>query len=81
MKLNPTKCAFSIESGKFLGFMIHHRNIEVNLAKAQAIVDLQPPYTVKEIHRLTKMVTTFSQFVFRSTNKCFLFFQALKDKG
>ena len=24
MKLNPTKCAFRVSSGKFLGFMISH---------------------------------------------------------
>ena len=32
MKLNPAKCAFGVESGKFLGFMVNHRGIEVNLA-------------------------------------------------
>ncbi len=31
MKLNPEKCAFRVESGKFLGFMITHRRIEDNL--------------------------------------------------
>ena len=49
MKLNPTKCTFSVESGKFLGFMVNNRGIEVNPVKAQAIVDLQPPRTIKEV--------------------------------
>ena len=30
MKLNPSKCAFGVASGKFLGFMISQRGIEVN---------------------------------------------------
>jgi len=33
MRLNPEKCAFSVEGGKFLGFMLTHRGIEANLEK------------------------------------------------
>ena len=31
MKLNPSKCAFGVVSGKFLGFMVSQRGIEANL--------------------------------------------------
>ena len=81
MNLNPTKCAFGVESGKFLGFMVNHRGIEVNPVKAQAIVDLLPPRTTKEVQRLTRMIAALSQFVSKSTNKCFPFFQPFKGKG
>ncbi|KAI5352561.1 hypothetical protein L3X38_005452 [Prunus dulcis] len=30
MRLNPTKCAFGVASGKFFGFMISQRGIEAN---------------------------------------------------
>ena len=30
MKLNPAKCAFGVSVGKFLGFMVIQRGIEVN---------------------------------------------------
>ena len=30
MKLNPSKCVFSVASGKFLGFMVSQRGIEAN---------------------------------------------------
>ena len=33
MKLNPTKCAFGMTSGKFLGFMVSQRGIEANPKK------------------------------------------------
>ena len=33
MKLNPNKCAFGVTAGKFLGFMVSQRGIEVNLEK------------------------------------------------
>ena len=49
MKLNPNKCAFGVTAGKFLGFMVFKRGIEVNPEKIRAIVELEPPMTVKEV--------------------------------
>ena len=49
MKLNPSKCAFEVTAGKFLGFMVSQRGIEVNLEKVRAIMELAPPKTVKEV--------------------------------
>ena len=31
LRLNASKCSFSVGSGKFLGYMVTHRGIEVNL--------------------------------------------------
>ena len=39
MKLNPTKCAFGVSVGRFLGFMMTHRGIEANPAQIQAILE------------------------------------------
>ena len=33
MKLNPSKCVFGVMIGKFLGFMVSQRGIEVNPKK------------------------------------------------
>ena len=30
LKMNPLKCAFGVTSGKFLGFIVHQRGIEVD---------------------------------------------------
>ena len=49
MKLNPSKCAVGVSSGKFLGFMVSHRGIEANPDKIQAILDMKPPQNVKEV--------------------------------
>ena len=38
MKLNPSKCAFGVFSGKFLGFMVSQRGIEANPEKVRAIL-------------------------------------------
>ena len=31
LRLNASKCSFGVNSGKFLGYMITHQGIEVNL--------------------------------------------------
>ena len=49
MKLNLNKCVFRVTVGKFLGFMVSHRGIEVNPKKIRAIMELAPPKTIKEV--------------------------------
>ncbi|GKV10972.1 hypothetical protein SLEP1_g22265 [Rubroshorea leprosula] len=43
IRLNLAKCVFSVESRKFLGFMVSRRGIEVNLEKIKAIKEIEPP--------------------------------------
>ena len=78
MKLNPSKCAFGVSSGKFLGFMVSHRRIEANLDKIQAILDMKPPQNVKEVQSLTGRVAAFNRFVSKVIDKCLPFFRVLK---
>ena len=49
MKLNPSKCVFKVTAGKFLGFMLSQRGIEVNPEKVWAILKLEPPRIVKAV--------------------------------
>ena len=49
IKLNPSKCAFGVASGKFLGFMVSHRGIEANPEKIKAILDMKSPQNIKEV--------------------------------
>ena len=78
MKLNISKCAFGVYSGKFLGFMVSQRDIEANPDKIKAILEMQPPRTTKEIQRLMGRVAALNRFVSRSTDKCLPFFKILK---
>ena len=75
--LNASKCSFSIVSGKFLGYMVTHRGIEVNLDQVKAINSLQSPRNPKEVHKLIGMTAALNQFVSRSAEKCRPFFQLL----
>ena len=49
LRLNASKCSFGIGSGKFLGYMVTHREIKVNPDQIQAINSLQPPWNPKEV--------------------------------
>ena len=46
---NASKCSFSVSSRKFLGYMITHWGIEVNLDQTRAINDLHPPRNPKGV--------------------------------
>ena len=50
MKLNPTKCAFGVFAGKFLGFIVNSRIIEANPDKIKSVLDMQPPQTLKKFN-------------------------------
>ena len=49
LRLNTSKCSFGVGSRKFLGYMVTHRGIEVNLNQIKAIKSLQPPRNPKEV--------------------------------
>ncbi|PKI75946.1 hypothetical protein CRG98_003680 [Punica granatum] len=78
MKLNPEKCAFRMQSGKFLGFMINQQGIETNLEKVPTILYMASPRNVHEVQKLTGRLTALNRFLTRSGDKCYPFFQALK---
>jgi hypothetical protein len=78
MKLNPAKCAFRVSYGKFLGFTVSQRGIEANPKKVKAVLEIQPPRTIKELQQLTGRIAALNQFISRSTNKCLPFFRILR---
>ena len=40
LRLNASKCLFGVGSGKFLGYMVTHRGIEVSLDQIRAVNSL-----------------------------------------
>jgi len=69
MKLNPEKCVFGVEAGKFLGFMLTERGIEANPNKCAAIIEMRSSATVKEVQQLTERMATLSRFLLASGDK------------
>ena len=63
LRMNPLKCTFGVSSGKFLGFLVHSRGIDVDLAKATAIATLRPSATVKELKSFLGKVSYIRRFI------------------
>ena len=53
MKLNPSKCAFGVSAGRFLGFMVAQRRIEANPAQLKAILESPASASRKGVQQLT----------------------------
>jgi hypothetical protein len=49
LKLNPTKCSFSVLVGQLLRFLVSTRGIEDNPEKIQAIVTMEKPMKLHKI--------------------------------
>ena len=79
MKLNPSKCAFGVTVGKFLGFIVFQRGIETNPDKIWAKIEMAPLGNVKEVQRLNSKVAALNRFVSRAMDKCLPFFHTLKN--
>ncbi|KAL0437552.1 UNVERIFIED_CONTAM: Retrovirus-related Pol polyprotein from transposon [Sesamum radiatum] len=78
LKLNPAKCAFRVRGGRFLGFMVTQRGIEVNPLKIKAIIDMKAPTCLNEAQKLTWRIAALSGFIYKSANKSLPFFKMLR---
>ena len=70
LRLNASKCSVGVGSGKFLGYMVTHRGIEVNPNQIKAINDLKLSRNAKEVQKLTGMIAALNQFISRSADRC-----------
>lgn len=49
LKMNPLKCAFGVSAGKFLGFIVHERGIEIDPSKIEAIKKIEAPQCKRDM--------------------------------
>ena len=63
LKMNPLKCAFRVSAGKFLGFFVHQRGIDVDPARASAITTMKPPTTYKELKSFLRKLSYIRRFI------------------
>ncbi|KAL0462137.1 UNVERIFIED_CONTAM: hypothetical protein Slati_0101300 [Sesamum latifolium] len=78
LKLNLAKCAFGVQGGRFLGFMVTQRGIEANPLKIKAIIDMKAPTCLNEAQRLTRRIAALSRFISKSAEKSLPFFKTLR---
>ena len=82
LRLNASKCSFGVGSGKFLGYMVTYKGIEVNPDQIKVINSLQLPRNPKEVQKFTEMTAALNRFISRSTDRCRPYFLLMnKWKG
>ncbi|CAL8164311.1 unnamed protein product [Prunus armeniaca] len=78
LKMNPKKCVFGVQTGNFLGFLIHQRGIDKN--KAKSIIEALPPRNKKELQSLLGKIKFLRRFISNSAWKIQPFSSLLKLK-
>jgi len=78
LRLNANKCAFGVKVGKFLGYLITNRGVEVNLDQIKAVKRLKPPSNPKEVQVLTSMLAALNRFISKFADHYRPFYQLLK---
>ncbi|GKV28093.1 hypothetical protein SLEP1_g37184 [Rubroshorea leprosula] len=68
-----------IVTRKFLGYVVSKKGIQVNPNKVQAVQQMEPPKTVKDVQRLTGRLVALHRFIAKSTERCLPFFKALRE--
>ena len=61
--MNPVKCAVGVSTGKFLGFLVHHRGISVDPAKVTTIATMKRPMMIKERKSFLGRLSYIRRFV------------------
>ncbi|XP_071739546.1 uncharacterized protein [Rutidosis leptorrhynchoides] len=78
MKLNPKKCSFGVEEGKFLGYYITKKGILPNPEKVDKLQQLKTPTTVKEMQSLNGKLASLSRFLSKGAERQLPFLKVLK---
>src|ERR1044071_8701446 len=79
MKLNPSKCSFGMEEGKFLGVVVTKDGFRANPDKVQAIERMPSPSSVREVQTLMGRLVALNRFLSNYASKSFPFVNTLKS--
>ncbi|KAI0512212.1 hypothetical protein KFK09_012850 [Dendrobium nobile] len=78
LKMNPLKCAFGVSSGKFLGYVVRHRGIEVDPNKIKAIMEMPPPKSLRQLRSLQGQLAFIRRFISNLSGRCQPFSKLMK---
>ncbi|XP_076926872.1 uncharacterized protein LOC143590206 [Bidens hawaiensis] len=78
MKLNPGKCLFGVEEGKFPGVVVTNEGMKANPEKVEALLHMKPPTSIKEVQRLNGRLVTLNRFLSRIAERTLPFMAVLR---
>ena len=70
LKMNPLKCTFRVTSGKFLGFIVCHRGIEVDLAMTDVIQKMPEPKKLRDLRSLQGNLAFIRMIISNLVGRC-----------
>jgi len=70
LKMNPLKCVFGVSSGKFLGFIVRHRGIEIDRSKIELILKMPEPRNIHELKSLQGKLAYIRRFISNLVGQC-----------
>ena len=80
LKMNRLKCTFGVTSGKFLGFIVRHRSIEIDQKKIDAILKMPEPRNVHEVKSLQGRLAYLRRFILNLAGRCQPFSRLMKKE-
>jgi hypothetical protein len=63
LQMNPFKCAFGVTSGKFLGFIVHERVIQIDPMKIESIRKIGEPVCKKDVQKMLGKINYLCHFI------------------
>ncbi|KAK4383352.1 hypothetical protein Sango_2784300 [Sesamum angolense] len=76
--MNPSKCSFGVTSGKFLGFIVRQRSIEIEQAKIDAILRMPELRNIHELKSLQGKLAYLRRFISNLASHCQPFNRLIK---
>jgi hypothetical protein len=78
LRLNPEKCVFGVRQGKILGYLVSHHGIEANPTKIQAIINMMPLQSTRDVQRLIGRLAALNRFISTSAERSLPFLKMLR---
>jgi hypothetical protein len=61
--MNPLKCTFGLTDGRFLGFIVHEKGIQVDPKKVELIKRLKEPTCKRDVQKLLGKINYLRSFI------------------
>jgi hypothetical protein len=81
LNLNPKKCVFGVHKGKVLGCLISTEGIEANPDKVRALKEMEEPWSIRDVQKLTGRIAALNRFIPRSAGRSLPFFKVLQSSS
>jgi hypothetical protein len=63
LRMNPLKCVFGITAGRFLGFIVHEKGIQIDPKKVESIKGIEEPVCKRGVQKLLGKINYLRRFI------------------